>query len=289
MVKVPDVMWGNSIISNLKGVYNGIPVNSLEYSALERLILLLDLRNLCLKKMGDDVLIVEINEQFNFDILKEECPDHYSNLLEVESMVLNIEKIKEKYLKYYDFILTFESNEITIENFKEIYSEIIQLMRSNISALIQARKKVKWNIENDVIDENEKVIIPKKIIWNKKSEELENLFQNLAAAGYVDANSITNLQSHFSISDLLTPVKSPEKNFKRIVWKESNVELGVFFDHLVLKGYVKFYRGNINKAMEDHFQDEDGKRFENMGQTRSNTNKTEKSHSELINLINSSF
>lgn len=285
MAKIPDVMAGGTTIPNLKGAYGGVPVNTLEYSSLETLVLLLDLRNLFLKKMEENVYLLEIKENFNFNSLKEECPDHYSNLLNSNATEYNISLIIEKFPMYYNFILNFTPNEITIEHFKEIYSELMDLLRQAINKLIQARKQVRNYAEQGITIIEKNIFVPKKIIWNGTLEELENLFNNLADHGYVNVESIKNLQSHFSISDVV----KPEKSFNKIVWLGSDIELGVFMDKLKEDKLVKFYKNHINVAIREHFEDEVGKVYTNISQSRSNARETETKHTEFINLINSSL
>jgi len=280
---------------NLKGYYSGVPINTLEYESLKKIILLSNLRSLFLIKLSDYVYITEAKQGIDLDKLKRHCPDVYKNVFEVENNILNVELIIKEYPKYYDYIENFVHTEISSEHFKEMYSEIIQLMNSAITQLISVRVKIEYrkknNINNDYDFNSSNYEQPKPITWCKSKPKLVSLFNYLADKNYIEPISEENLLPHFIITEEKNSFNFESNKIKPIVWKEGKTTLGYFLEYLKTKGLIKFYRGQINVAGEKHFISDENEIFKNVGQSRYNTMGTknpEELHSILISVINSS-
>jgi hypothetical protein len=268
---IPDVRNDRQLVATLKGPYNGMVVNDTEYPSLENVILLHNLRELYYKILPDIVLIVDRIENFTLNNLKENCPDHYSNIFENETEVYNISLILEKFPIYYNFIKNFVVNEITVEEFKEMYSEIVTLLKTSIGRLIVARNRLRYYEKNNIslYPIINKVTNPEKIIWKKNKEKLETLFENLLQQKFIEEVRNEDLLLHFSFLNKESEVVTPNK-FKPIIWKETDIYLGVLFDELVKLEYVSFYKNHINKAIREHFIDNIGHAFDNIEQSRYN-------------------
>ena len=293
MPKGPDFLK-DILLPNLKGVYGGTMVNSLEYPALKNLIALADLRDLYSKVLPQDVELLEMKEGFNFDSLRAECEDHYHNIFEYDKQIMNTDLILEKFPKYYNFIEQFVASVITIERFKEMYYEIINLMRHNIKMLIRARKQVIYEVENKIQSRPDNIqssqTVPEKMIWNRTVDDLQNLFNNLAEKYYFEKIAREDLYMHFYFPNEEDLKPNQSKIFKKIDWLKTVTSLSFLIKELEKINALEFSSAKVNDTIEQHFSRKK-KIIKNYGQSKFNATQVKNSllYITLTEIINSSF
>ena len=179
------------------------------------------------------------------------------SLTELDKMNYEYVKIELKGLRGEErkFLLEFflKQTLIYLESIEIIrdYSKYTEYGFENLSKILSDLSTLKEELKRDIIKKIKIDNTSEQILCDCKRETLVNIFKDFIEKGFLDKNSINQIDDHFKFSYENKPNK-PNKITEKIKWIGNNRELMYFFNKLCRKNIFKCKRKQ-QESLSKHF------------------------------------